>query len=298
MSILNILFWASFTAVAATYAVYPACLLVLSRFRQRTQPQPLEPSTTLIISAFNEADVIREKLENSLALDYPADRLEVMVISDASQDGTDDIVRSFSDSGVRLCRKEQRRGKSAGLSRFVPQASGEILVFSDANSIYEPDAIRRLVRHFNDDGVGFVVGHQRYYDDASISSTSESLYWRYETAIKVLESRVGSVVCGDGAIMAIRSELFEPLSADDINDLALPLKIVIRGYRGVFDPEAICYEHTAADMAAEFRRRVRIVNRSFRAVYRNWKALSPIHVGWFAVQLFLHKVVRWFVSFL
>ncbi|MBX3439929.1 MAG: glycosyltransferase family 2 protein [Planctomycetaceae bacterium] len=291
-------FWVCAVLVVLTYAAYPSFLWLLQRRAPRFPPDTPMPRVSLVISAFNEESTIGPKIANSLALDYPNGALEIIVISDASTDGTDEIVRDFADQGVVLCRQEQRAGKSAGLTRFVPQAKGEILVFSDANSMYESDAIRKLVRHFSDEQVGFVAGHQRYHDSEESSSTSESLYWRYETAVKVFESRVGSVVCGDGAIYAIRSELFEPLAADDINDFALPLKIIIRGYRGVFDREAICYEHAAGDFAGEFRRRVRIVNRSFRAVCRNWRALSPFHVGWFAMQLFVHKVVRWFVPFL
>lgn len=296
--LLLIAFVVSLIGIAVTYAVYPAILAVLQRFADREHSNGGVPHVSLIISAFNEQNVLRRKLENALALEYPTDSLEILVISDASTDQTDDVVRGFADRGVILHRQEPRGGKSAGLTRFVPLARGEILVFSDANSMYEPDAIRKLVRHFADERVGFVVGHQRYHDDQTTAAASESLYWRYETALKVMESRIGSVVCGDGAIYAIRSGLFEPLAPDDINDFALPLKIIIRGYRGVFDPEAVCYEHTATEMAGEFRRRVRIVNRSFRAVCRNWRALSPFHVGWFSLQLLVHKVIRWFVPFL
>ena len=241
--------------------------------------------------------VIREKVENSLRLEYPPELLEIMVISDGSDDGTDGIVNEYSDRGVVLCRQEPRGGKSLGLTRFVPQARGKVVVFSDANAIYEPDAIRKLVRHLSDPKVGFVVGHQRYFDEDSATSSSESLYWRYETAIKIWEGRIGSVVCGDGAIYAIRSELFEPLREDDINDFLLPLRIVTRGYRGVFDEEAVCYERTAEDFSGEFRRKVRIVNRSLRAVLRVPKALNPFRVGTFGLQLLLHKVLRWFVPF-
>jgi cellulose synthase/poly-beta-1,6-N-acetylglucosamine synthase-like glycosyltransferase len=180
----------------------------------------------------------------------------------------------------------------------VPELGGEIVVFSDANSIYETDALRKLVRHFADPAVGFVAGHQRYYADRTDVAESESLYWRYETALKVMESGIGSVVCGDGAIYAIRRELFEPLREDDINDFYLPLRIVARGYRGIFDRDAVCYERTAADFAGEFRRKVRIINRSLRAVARVPQALNPFRVGIFAFQLAVHKVLRWFVPFL
>lgn len=295
ISTLEIVFWTSAWLIALTYAIYPLTLLWLPRAR-RMEPSERElPDLTLVISAYNEAAVIRQKLENSLQLDYPRERLSVAVISDASTDGTDAIVRSFAGDGVMLCRQEPRGGKSLGLTTFVPRFGSQILVFSDANSIYAPDALRKLARHFADPHIGYVVGHQRYTDGDSLSGDCESLYWRYETWLKKLESRCGSVVGGDGAIFAIRSELFTPLRHDDINDFVIPLRIVAGGYRGVFDPEAVCFERTAESFAGEFRRKIRIVSRSLRAVARVPAALNPLRVGQFAYQLLAHKVVRWFV---
>lgn len=297
MYVAEVLFWIAAAIVVGVYFGYPLSLAVLARFRAPRDMVRELPCATLVVSAYNERAVIGDKLENSLALDYPADKLEIVVISDASEDGTDEIVRSFADRGVVLCRQEVRRGKSAGLTRFVPQARGEIVVFSDANSMYQPDALRKLVRHFADPKVGFVAGHQRYVDEDSAASQSESLYWRYETWLKIQESKISSPVCGDGAIMAIRADLFEPLRDDDINDTIIPLKIVARGYRGVFDEEAVCYERTAEDFWGEFRRRARIVNRALGAVFRVPQTLNPFRVGVFAYQLFVHKLLRWFVPF-
>jgi len=288
-------FWFCTALVATAYIGYPASLVVLRSFRRRRPVGKVTPSVTLLISAYNEAAIIREKIDNSLELDYPSQRLEIVVVSDASDDGTDEIVAEYADRGVVLFRQQQRRGKSAGLTESLPLANGEIIVFSDANSMYAKDAIRKLVRHFDDERVGYVVGHQGYFDGDGAAAVSESLYWRYETWIKELESRVGSVVGGDGAIFAIRSELFEPLRDDDINDFIIPLRIVVRGFRGVFDREAVCYEHTADDFRGEFRRKTRIVSRSFRAVLRVPQALNPLRVGLFAYQLAAHKVLRWLV---
>ena len=291
-------FWTGLAIVFGVYFGYPLSLHLLTGFRRsHDTSDESSPAVTLVISAYNEADVIREKLDNSLGLDYPGDRLEVLVLSDASDDGTDEIVQEYAQQGVVLRRQEPRRGKSAGLTRFVPEARGEIIVFSDANSIYAPDAIRKLVRHFADPQIGFVIGHQRYVDEESAANQSESLYWRYETWIKIQESKVGSVVCGDGAIMAMRAELFETLRDDDIADSLLPLKIVARGYRGILDTEAVCYEKTAEDFWGEFRRRARIVNRAFGAVLRVPQCLNPFRVGLFAYQVLFHRVLRWLVPF-
>jgi len=295
--VLEILFWVCSITVVGTYFGYPAVLLVLSPFRRKSIQNDETPSVTLLISAYNEEEVIREKLENSLALEYPSEKFEIVVISDESSDNTDSIVNSFTDSRIRLFRQIPRKGKSAGLSRFLPEIESDVVVFSDANSIYNTDAIQKLVRNFADSKVGFVVGHQRYFVDAGTEAHSETLYWRYETWLKTRESRLGSMVCGDGAIFAIRRELFEPLREDDINDFIIPLRIINRGFRGIFEPEAICYESTASDVAGEFRRKIRIVNRSFNAVMRVKSVLNPFRTGFFAIQLLIHKVVRWFVPF-
>ncbi|WP_161604315.1 glycosyltransferase family 2 protein [Roseiconus nitratireducens] len=267
---------------------------MLSRLRCPLRTGVAVPSVTLVISAFNEAGVIREKLENAMALDYPRDQLEVMVISDASDDGTDEIVLEYADRNVRLCRQEQRLGKSAGLTRFCPTASGQVLVFTDANSMFRPDALRMLVRHFDNPEVGYTVGSQQYdHVDQGASADSENVYWSLELKLKAWESRLGSVVGADGAIYALRKELFEPLAPEDINDFLIPLKVVVKGFRGIFDPEAICFEDAAPDFGGEFRRKYRIVNRSLRAVTKVPQAFNPFRVGWFAFELIGHKVLRW-----
>lgn len=297
MIIAEIVFFVSLLAILAPYVLYPLGVVALSRLR-RERPEPAEstPTVSLVISAFNESRVIRRKLENSLAIDYPADRLEIIVISDSSDDGTDEIVTSFADPRVRLCRQEPRGGKTRGITRFMPETRGEIVIFSDANSIYDPQAVRYLTRHFSDPQMGYVVGYQRYISDAdSPVSVSEDTYWRYETVMKRAESRLSSVVGGDGAIFAIRRELFTPLADDEINDFVTPLQIVAAGYRGTYESRAVCDEHTAADFAGEFRRKVRIANRSFRAILRVPQTLNPFRTGWFAAQLFVHKILRWFV---
>ncbi len=288
------IFWLSAFAFATPLLLYPAAVFLLSRFRNHQVPGTATPTATLVISAFNEEDVIGQKLENSLALDYPHELAEILVISDGSEDRTDEIVAGFTDPRVRLCRQEPRLGKSAGLSRFCPTARGEILVFTDANSMFQPDALAKLLRHFDDPQVGYSVGRQRYTDgEQSSSSDSENLYWSMELLMKAWESRLSSVVGADGAIYALRREFFEPLSAEDINDFLLPLKVVAKGYRGVFDPEAVCFEDAAPDFRGEFRRKRRIVNRSMRAVLKVPATLNPFRVGWFAPQLLAHKVLRW-----
>ncbi|BCS33212.1 hypothetical protein TBR22_A24390 [Luteitalea sp. TBR-22] len=256
---------------------------------------PITPPVSLIISAFNEADVIAAKIENALALDYPAGLLQIVVISDASDDGTDEIVASFADRGVVLRRQAERRGKTAGLNATVPSVSGDIVVFSDANAMYQPDAIRMLVRNFADPAVGCVTGEARYQGDVDgAADEGEGAYWNYEIQLKRLETAVGSSVGGDGAIYAIRKPLWQTLPDDGINDFLNPLQIVAAGWRGIYEPDAICYEETAGDTSKEYRRRVRIISRSWRAVWLAADVLKPWKVGFFAVSIVSHKILRWF----
>lgn len=298
---LAFLFWGSFGQLIYVYLGYPVLLTILARFSEAPSPDTAlpAPSVTFLVSAFNESQVIAAKLENALALEYPRDRLEIMVISDGSDDGTDEIVQRFSHTGVRILRQEPRMGKTAGLNLGVAAAQGQILVFSDANAMYQPDAVRRLVRHFSNPKVGYVVGNARYYEKGTESSSaqSEGLYWKLETYLKKKESIFDSVVGGDGAIYAIRHELYSPLLPTDINDFLNPLQIVTRGYSGVFEPAAVCYEEAAENFGQEYRRKVRIISRSLNALRRIPAVLNPLSNTRHWFLLVSHKLLRWFAPF-
>ncbi len=298
---LSAAFWLFALGVLYPYLGYPPLLWLLTRVRGAyvpAAPQPdFLPPVTLIISAYNESAVIDAKLENARALDYPADKLQIIVISDASDDGTDDIVRRHGEADPRvvLYRQEERKGKTAGLNGGIGLASGEIVVFSDANAMYAPDALRELVAPLSDERVGYVVGAALYTDsEDGAAQASEGLYWRYELALKKMESACGSVVGGDGAIYAIRRELYWPLREDDINDFVNPLQIIGAGYRGVFAPAARCFEHSADSFGKEFGRKRRIVNRSWRAFLRYGGGLRGAGNPAFVFQILSHKVLRWF----
>ena len=280
------------------YAGYPAALWALSRLFGRTSPgrEGWTPSVTLVISCYNEVDVIRGKLENTLSLDYPKEKLIVLVVSDGSDDGTDDIVKAYSGRGIRLIRQEGRLGKTMGLNLAMEHADSEIVVFSDANAMYERSAVRHLVSRFGSERVGYVVGSALYTDGhENASAGTENLYWRYELAIKQWESDLHSVVGGDGAIYAIRRHLWEPLQQRDINDFVNPLQIVAKGYRGLFEPKARCYEETTGNFEKEGLRKRRIVNRSVRGLMRVRQVMNPLKYGWFAWEVISHKLLRWFI---
>jgi cellulose synthase/poly-beta-1,6-N-acetylglucosamine synthase-like glycosyltransferase len=286
----------SLAALAYVYVGYPLLLrlLVWLRGPRAVQRADITPPMSLVISAYNEAAVIRAKLENALSLDYPSERLEIVVVSDASTDGTDAIVAEYANRGVRLVRQTERRGKTAGLNRAMPLLIGDIVVFSDANALYERDALRKLARNFADPEVGCVTGEARYVPgQGAAADVGERAYWSYETRVKRLETALGSMVGGDGAIYAIRRALWRDLPENVINDFFNPLQIVAAGWRGVYEPEAVCYEETAGMMGAEYRRRVRIVSRSWRAVFQAREVLNPWRVGLFAWCVVSHKLLRW-----
>lgn len=291
-----LLFWLSCGLLLYAYLGYPVLLWLIVRLRgaRSVRIGTQSPRVTLLISAYNEAAVIREKLENALRLDYPRDLLEVLVVSDASSDGTDEIVLQYASRGVRLARQESRQGKTAGLNRGVPLGTGEIVVFSDANAMYAADAVKKLVRNFADPEIGCVTGEARYIDGGvTTADTGERAYWNYEIQVKRLETAVGSMVGGDGAIYAIRKELWRNLPDNAINDFLNPLQIVAAGWRAVYEPEAICFEEAAGRIRAEYKRRVRIVSRSWRALFQASRVLNPFRVGFFTISVVSHKVLRW-----
>ena len=312
MILIEILFWLSCALVIYPYVAYPLLLHTVNRIRYQEQraigehAQEKEasvdtlPSLTLIISAYNEQSVIKQKLRNCSQLDYPAELLDVLVVSDGSTDATGKIVKQYADTDtrVRLHTMGKQSGKTAGLNEAVLLARGEILVFSDANAMYSPDALVRLVAPFSESDVGYTVGSALYHDDEEGAvNISEGLYWKYELWIKKLESDFYSVVGGDGAIYAIRRNLFQPLENKDISDFVNPLQIVAAGYRGVFLPEARSYEGGTEEFADEFRRKRRIVNRSWSAVNRYIKIFSWKRHKKFLFMLVSHKVIRWLSCF-
>jgi cellulose synthase/poly-beta-1,6-N-acetylglucosamine synthase-like glycosyltransferase len=286
----------AFLVLVYIYLGYPLLLraVVVWRGARRVAVDESAPTLSLVISAYNEAAVIRTKLENVLELDYPRERLEVVVVSDASSDGTDDIVTEFASRGVRLERRPTRKGKTAGLNWTVPRLRGAIVVFSDANTLYARDALRQIVRGFADPIVGCVTGETQYLEGRSAADAGERAYWDYESRIKRLETAVGSTVGGDGALYAIRRSLWRTLPETAINDFLNPLQIVEAGWRAIYAPEARGFEETAGDVTTEWRRRVRIVSRSWRAVWQAKGVLNPFRVGFFAVSIVSHKILRWF----
>ena len=266
---------------------------------KRNEIRPIWPAVSIIISAYNEEEVIEEKLKNTLELDYPPGKLEIVVASDGSTDRTNQLADLYQDRRVRLLWQKERQGKSALLNQAVPQTNGEVIVFTDANAFLDRSALQNLVRHFQDVRVGFVTGRTRYIccTGSSVEDTT-GMYNRYERYLKQKESMLGSCVGADGAIFAIRKNLYLPLRPGDLNDLTIPLKIIQQGYRGIMEESAISREDISPQMELEIHRQIRITNRTLRALLRNLDLLNPFRNPLFAWQLFSHKLLRLMVPFL
>jgi cellulose synthase/poly-beta-1,6-N-acetylglucosamine synthase-like glycosyltransferase len=293
---MTVLFWTCVGYVLYVYALFP--LLVLLRGRVARKPYAcgaVTPSVTVVIAARNEEASIGERIENLLSLDYPPELLDVVIASDGSDDRTDDIVRRGTNGRVRLVAPG-RVGKPEALNAAVRRATGEVLVFSDANSVFRADAIRQLVAPLADPAVGGVAGNQVYLPpgagDGDASVVGEQQYWDLDRSLKRAESDAGSVSGATGAIYAIRRELFTPLRGDVSNDdLLESLGVVVQGRRLVFAPDAIAYEHVAETTRITFERRVRVMVGGFRCLWVLRRLMNPFRHGFFAVQLLTRKVL-------
>jgi glycosyltransferase involved in cell wall biosynthesis len=288
------LFAAAAALVAYTYVLFPLLVLVRGRLRPRAHARaPITPPVSLVIAARNEAAVIGRKLENVLALDYPRDRLEVVVASDGSEDGTEAAARAQDDGRVRVLGLP-RVGKAAALNAAVAASTGEILVFSDANSLYAPGALRALVAPFADPRVGGVAGDQRYSSDGSEAAVSEGerRYWDLDRAIKRAESAGGNVISATGAIYAVRRSLFQGVPAGVTDDFATSTAVIAQGRRLVFASDAVAFEPVGRTRAIEYERKVRVMTRGLNGVVLRRELLDPRRHGFYALQLLSHKVLR------
>jgi len=280
--------------VGYTYVLFPGLVLLRARLRPRPHlSAPITPPVSVIVAARNEARSIPAKLDNLVNLDYPQDRLQVVVAADGCDDDTASAARSRGDGRIRVVSLP-RVGKARALNAAVGVATGEILVFSDANSLYARDALRALVAPFADSDVGAVAGDQRYLADHAEAAiaTGERLYWDLDRAIKRAESRGGNAVSATGAIYAVRRELFSQVPPGVTDDFATSTAVIARGKRLVFAPEAIAFEPVARSGRDEFARKVRVMTRGLNAVVARHELLDPRRYGFYALQLLSHKVLR------
>jgi cellulose synthase/poly-beta-1,6-N-acetylglucosamine synthase-like glycosyltransferase len=298
-----VVFWVSLAAVAWTYAGYPLLLLALARLRPRasrsrpqSQGRSLEPAVTVIISAYNEEKAIRQKMETTLALDYPADKLEVIVASDSSTDRTHDIVRELAPRGVRLVVLPERAGKTAAQNLAAASAKGEVLIFTDATTALRRDSVRQLVACFADPRVGCAGAELEYVSQGgSAVGQGGGLYWRYERRVKELEAEVSTLIGVSGCLYAVRASTYRPIDPDLISDFVIAGDVFQRGFITVYGGGAVSSERTHEETGQEFEMRVRVIIRTINALVRRARMLNPLRYGFFSFQLFSHKVLRYLV---
>jgi cellulose synthase/poly-beta-1,6-N-acetylglucosamine synthase-like glycosyltransferase len=293
---MEIIFWISVFLIVYPYLLYPVAVLLLGlltsprRIKRATQLPPV----TILIPAYNEVDCIGATIQNKLGQGYPCDRLEIIVISDGSTDGTDEVVKSFADQGVTLLRREGREGKAAALNEAVRLAHGEIVVFSDANTLFGPDALHRMAENFADPEVGYVTGSLGFTtDDTNLSGAGVSAYMRYENFVRRIETMAGSIIGVNGGVDAIRRELYTDIPRHLITDFVLPLTVMAGGHRVVFDPLVTAFEAPNTEISSEFRMRVRVALRALQGLAYMRRLLNPLRHPLSSFCLVSHKVLRY-----
>ena len=292
MLVLKTLFWGSLGALAWTHVGYPLAAGALARVRTRPVrgDESAEPTVSVIVAAYNEEPVIERRLENLLALDYPADRVEIVVASDASSDRTNELVNDASAREPRVRLLDcPRGGKVAAQNRAVRETTGEVVAFSDANATWAPDALRKLVAALADPDVAYVCGQLRL--ETAAGSNREGAYWRYEMWLRESESRLGSITGGNGSIYALRREDYVEVDPRWGHDLALPYRIVQSGRRAVYEPAAHAFEKPTPSNETEYRRKVRMFEHCWEITLRG-SMLRRLPAGYF-VEVLSHRVLRY-----
>ncbi len=302
--LIETLFWGAIALVAYTYTGYPLLVWLLSRRRCRNSPEPsfetdgssnskALPAVTIVIAAYREESVILERLNNLAKLDYPSDKLEILIGCDGNLDLTGELVSSYDDDRIRLIQFEHRRGKASVLNDCVPQAKGEIIVFSDANTQMDPQCIKQLVKHFQNQNTGCVCG-QLILEDRVSGKNEDGLYWKYENFLKHCENRLGAVLGVNGALYALRKNLYTQIPANTINDdFLIGMRIHLAGYQLIYEDSAFAIEETASTVQDEFQRRTRIGTGAFQSLNLLKGLLNPKY-GYLAFAFWSHKVLRWF----
>ena len=304
------LFWISGSLILYSYFLYPCILFSLyslsqirrdwqylsGRHDRRINPLRQEelPSVSLVIAAYNEERHLPDRISNIRNLDYPKNKLEVIIVSDGSDDRTNEILAEARDEQIRTVLLPSRKGKANALNVGVALTTSELLIFSDAATLFAPDSIQKLVRHFSDPKVGVACGLLKFKATPE-SQQTEGIYWKYETIIRLMEARFGATLTASGAIYALRRQCFQPISSETvIEDFVVPMRARQLGYSVIFDPEATGIEHAAPSVSGEFTRRVRLAVGSFRAMGE----LIRVRMNFMTrLAFFSHKLLRWLVPF-
>lgn len=293
------IFALTFFLCLASYVLYPAGLWLvgqLAPFREKKKITAW-PKISILIAGYNEEKHLAEKIINTLAIDYPKEHLEILVASDGSTDATVHVTEGFQAQGVQCLAFPENRGKTAVQNDLVSRAKGDILVFTDAASFIPANAIKKILAHFADERVGCVAGRMRFIGtEKNLNTQSQGLYWRYEVSLRELESRLGSLIGVDGPLYAVRRQCFRPLEPHIISDLIAPLLVLEQGYKVVLEKEAWVEEAPTQKTGQEFTTRRRITLRGLTGLAAHRHLLNPLRHFALALQISLHKLVRWFVG--
>lgn len=293
--ILQMFFWLLLLLIFWTYFGYPIMLQLLSIFfAKKIAKQDIHPGVSIVITAYNEELRIRQKIENTLALTYPSEKLEIIVVSDGSTDKTTDIVRLYEAKGVRLLAIPERHGKHYGQGEGIAIANHDIIVFTDATTFLKADAIEKIVRNFADSEIGCVSGLDVIQSDGA-NVPGEGIYVKYEMKLRTLENTVGSLVGVSGCFFAVRKHLCDDWIVSLSNDFYIPIVAYMKGYRTVLEKEAIGYYEVLHEPQKEFFRKVRTVVHGLEVLFKFKSILNPLKYGMYSFQMLSHKLSRWLV---
>ncbi len=290
---IELIFWISFFTILYTYIIYPSIIIAISKIKRKRTPEFDEtflPTVTIVIVAFNEEKHIKRKIDNCRSLDYPKDRLRICVISDGSTDSTNEILRL--EEGIIFIEDNINRGKSFQLNRAISLCDSEIIVFSDARQVFKSDAVKKLVRNFKTENIGAVSGELVFLEKGGETAKSIGLYWEYEKLLRKAESELDSSIGATGAIYAVRSNLLSSIPEDIIlDDVEIPMQVVKKGYRVIFESEAIAYDYPSSEIGLEFRRKVRTLAGNYQLFIKNPWFFNPFK-NRLLIQTFSHKLLR------
>lgn len=293
-----IIYLTTFLLCFSSYAIYPFIIYLLGRMnRFSVTKRDVTPPVSIIISAYNESNDIENKIRNTLALDYPKDSFEILIGSDGSTDDTAKLVSKYTSQGIIFYDFKHNRGKTAVQNELVAKAKHDILIFTDAASYLPQNAMRMIVRNFADKRVGCVAGNMRFIDtDKNITTQSQGVYWNYETKLRSWESAIGSLIGVDGPLYALRKQCYVPLGNNIISDLMTPLIVLGQRKKVVLEPKAFVDELPKEKSDQEFDTRRRITLRGMVGIFSYAYLLNPLKYPMLSIQIFLHKVIRWWVG--
>ena len=298
INILYAIFWMTILLSASSYFLYPIVLHSVGKIKKiNIKKSNVNPCISVIIPAYNEEKSIERKIQNTLELDYPEDKIEILIGSDGSTDKTSDIVNKYSSHGVKYFDYKNNRGKTAVQNDLVESSSGQILVFTDAASFLPETALTKLIQNFADERVGCVAGKMQFIDtDKNLTTQSQGLYWRYEVALRDMESQLGSLIGVDGPLYAVRRENYIKLENQMISDLMTPLLVLKQGKKVILEPDALVNEEPTLKTKDEFNTRRRITLRGLTGIFSHKSLLNPMKYPLLSMQILFHKVIRWFVG--